>query len=199
MVAPTRALVTELHRRAQGSSRNGLPDHIGQEPEKARPLDGARELALLLGRHGGDAARHDLAALGDVALQQPHVLVVDLGRTLAGERAALAAPEERPPCRLCLHGHQLLPSLPLPLAASRGGRGGRGPRSPKSRGARSPKRPPPPSPSRSSRPRERIIADGPSSSSTTRTVRKRSTSSLIDCWRSTSSSVAEGASMFISV
>src|SRR5262245_59631185 len=184
MVAPTRALVTELHRRAQGSSRNGLPDHIGQEPEKARPLDGARELALLLGRHGGEAARHDLAALRDVALEQAHVLIVDLGRTLAGERAALAPPEERPPCRLCLHGHQLLPSLPLPLDASRGGRGGRGPRSPKSRGGRSPKsrggrspkrpprspkRPPPPSLSRSSRPRERIIAEGPSSSASTRT------------------------------
>src|SRR5262249_19437210 len=57
-----------------------LADHVRQQPEKAGVLDGARELALLLGGHRGDPARHDLAALGDVTLQQPHILVIDLGR-----------------------------------------------------------------------------------------------------------------------
>ena len=71
-------------------------DHVGQQSEKARALDRLRELALLLGGDRGDAARHDLAALGDVALQQPHVLVVDLRRIGAGERTGLAAAEERP-------------------------------------------------------------------------------------------------------
>src|SRR5213594_3905297 len=72
---------------------------IGQEAEEAGALDGLGEDALLLGGDRGDAARHHLAALGDVALQQLHVLVVDLGRVRAGERAGLAAPEEGPPSR----------------------------------------------------------------------------------------------------
>src|SRR5262245_35807773 len=70
---------------------------VGQEAEVAGALDGLGEGALLLGRDGGDAARHHLAALGDVALQQLHVLVVDLGRVQPAERAGLAAPEEGPP------------------------------------------------------------------------------------------------------
>src|SRR5262245_61919112 len=69
---------------------------IGQQAEEARALDRLREHALLLGRHGGDAARHDLAALADETLQQLHVLVVDLRCVRPGERAGLAAPEERP-------------------------------------------------------------------------------------------------------
>ena len=71
-----------------------LADHVVQQAEEARPLDRARKLTLLLGRDRGDAARHDLAALRDVALQQLHVLVVDLRRVGAGERAGLAAAEE---------------------------------------------------------------------------------------------------------
>src|SRR2546426_4202087 len=76
-----------------------LLHHVGKQAEKARPLDRPRQLTLLLGRHRGDAARHDLAALGDKALQQSHVLVVDLGRVRAGERAGFAAAKERPPRR----------------------------------------------------------------------------------------------------
>src|SRR6267154_2367623 len=70
---------------------------VGQQAQEARALDRLGELALLLGRDRGDAARHDLAALGNEALQQLHVLVVDLRRVRPGERARLAAPEERPP------------------------------------------------------------------------------------------------------
>src|SRR5262249_61616009 len=70
---------------------------VGQKAEVAGALDGLGEGALLLGRDCGDAARHHLAALGDVALQELHVLVVDLGRVRPAERAGLAAPEEGPP------------------------------------------------------------------------------------------------------
>src|SRR5260370_36413891 len=77
------------------SSGIRLADHIGQQAEKTRALDRPRELALLLGRNRGDAAWHDLATLGDVALQQLHVLVVDLRGIGARERASLAPAEER--------------------------------------------------------------------------------------------------------
>src|SRR6185436_519398 len=70
---------------------------VRQEAEEARPLDGAGELALLAGRDRGDAARHELAALGDVAAEEPRVLVVDLRRVIAGERTGLAAAMERAP------------------------------------------------------------------------------------------------------
>src|SRR5262249_47789220 len=70
---------------------------VGQQAEEAGGLDGLGEGALLLGRDRGDAARHHLAAFGDVALQQLHVLVVDLRRVRAAERTGLAAPEEGSP------------------------------------------------------------------------------------------------------
>src|SRR6185437_15018903 len=73
-----------------------LAQSVGQEPEIARALDRLRQLALLLRRDRGDAARHDLAALGDEALHQFHVLVVDLRRVRAREGAGFAPAEERP-------------------------------------------------------------------------------------------------------
>src|SRR5687767_11062446 len=74
---------------------HALADHVGQKAEEAGALDRLGELALLLGRHGRDARGHDLAALGDVAREQLRVLVVDLRRVRAGERAGLATTEER--------------------------------------------------------------------------------------------------------
>src|SRR5262249_26711648 len=74
-------------------------DKVRQEPEKARPLDRLRELALLLGRDRRDAARHNLAAFGNVAPEQPHVLEVDLRRLIAREGAGLASAVEKPPRR----------------------------------------------------------------------------------------------------
>src|SRR5215470_8947976 len=64
-----------------------LGDQVGQEAQEPGALDRLGEFALLLGRNRRNAARHDLAALRDEALQQPHVLVVDPGRIGAGERA----------------------------------------------------------------------------------------------------------------
>src|SRR6201997_4835276 len=158
-----------------------LANDVGKQAEETRALDGAGELALLLGGHGRDAARHDLAALGDVTHQQLGILVVDLRRVRTRERAGLAATEKRTTCTSFSHDSY----SPSPTSASsRGRRGPRSPRSPRKpppRSSRSPRKPPPsrsprkPPPPRSSRSRSRsalrIMAEGPSSSSSTRTLR----------------------------
>src|SRR5580698_5960917 len=151
-----------------------LPDHVRQQPEETRALDGAREFTLLLGGDGRDAARHDLAALGDVTHQQLGILVVDLRRVRTRERAGLATAEKRTACTSFSHCSY------SSSAASTSSRGRRGPRSPrKPPPSRSPRKPPSRSlrkpPPRSSRSRSRsalrIMAEGPSSSSSTRTLR----------------------------
>src|ERR1700743_1081390 len=76
--------------------RSSLHD-IGKQRHEAGALDRVRQGALVLGRDGGDARRNNLAALGNVTLQQFHVLVVDLGRIGAGERGGLVATEEARP------------------------------------------------------------------------------------------------------
>src|SRR5881392_1838289 len=67
---------------------------IGQQRHEAGALDGVGQDALLLVADCGDAGRHDLAALGNEALQELDVLVIDLGRVIAGEGAGLLAAEE---------------------------------------------------------------------------------------------------------
>src|SRR5260370_41200865 len=106
-------------------SKKFLPNHIRQQTEKTRALDGARELTLLLGRDGGDAARHDLAALGDVTHQQLGILVVDLRRIGTRERAGLAAAEERTACTSFSHDSY------SSIAAATSSRCPRGPRPPR--------------------------------------------------------------------
>src|SRR6201987_6457746 len=158
-----------------------LANDARQQTEEPRALDGAGEFTLLLGGDGGDAARHDLAALGDVTHQQLGILVVDLRRVRTRERAGFAAAEKRTTCTSFSHDSY----SPSPLSASsRGRRGPRSPRSPRKpppRSSRSPRQAPPsrsppkPPPPRSSRSRSRsalrIMAEGPSSSSSTRTLR----------------------------
>src|SRR5690606_21041718 len=110
---------------------------VGQQPKEARALDRLGELTLLLLADGRDARGHDLAALGNVALQEPHVLVVDAGSVGAGERAGLAPAMERAARRdLVDVDHYAAP----PSKPSRGRRGPRSlpSRSPKLRGPRSP-------------------------------------------------------------
>src|SRR6185369_15391693 len=68
---------------------------IRQERHEAGALDGVGQDALLLVAHRGDAGGHDLASLGNEALQQLHILVIDLGCVIAGEGAGLLAAEER--------------------------------------------------------------------------------------------------------
>src|SRR5580704_288084 len=126
---------------AGGSAAAGhklLANHVGKQTEETRALDGAGELTLLLGRNGRDAARHDLAALGDVTHQQLGILVVDLRRVRTRERAGLAATEERTACTSFSHDDY------SSLAGSASSRGRRGPRSPrKPPPSRSPRKPPP--------------------------------------------------------
>src|ERR1700691_25819 len=133
-----------------------LPDDVRQQTEEPRALDGAREFTLLLGGNRGDAARHDLAALGHVTHQQLGILVVDLRRIRTRERTGLAAAEKWTACTGFSHGSY------SSIAASTSSRGRRGPRSPgkpppsRSRSprkppSRSPRKPPP----RSSRSRSR--------------------------------------------
>src|ERR1700691_4364445 len=101
-----------------------LPDDVRQQTEEPRALDGAREFTLLLGGNRGDAARHDLAALGHVTHQQLGILVVDLRRIRTRERAGLAAAEKRTACTSFSHGSY---SSTAPSSS----RGRRGPRSPR--------------------------------------------------------------------
>src|SRR5262245_57900422 len=73
-----------------GSSIRG-ERHEGDRP---RPLDRLLQLALMGGARAGDPAWKDLPALGDVALQQPDILVVDERNPLLAELAELAPSEE---------------------------------------------------------------------------------------------------------
>src|SRR5581483_11339735 len=56
-------------------------------------LDGFGETPLMRRADAGDAARRDLAALGNKGRKQPHVLVVDIVDLLHAETAHLLAPE----------------------------------------------------------------------------------------------------------
>src|SRR6185295_3065119 len=61
------------------------------ERDLTRALDRDRQLALLLRREARDAARNDLAALGDEELELLGVLVVEVEVRLEDERRRLLA------------------------------------------------------------------------------------------------------------
>src|ERR1700730_3039565 len=152
-----------------------LANDVRQQTEERRALDRAREFTLLLGGDGGDAARHDLAALGNITHQQFGILVVDLRRVRTRERAGLATAEKRTACTG--FGHCFY-SFSAASTSSRGRRGPRSPRKPppsrsprKPPPSRSPRKPPPRSSRSRSRSALRIIAEGPSSWSSTRTLK----------------------------
>src|SRR5579864_83945 len=67
---------------------------VRQQREKASTLDRHRELALIEGLGPRDAARHDLAGLGDVALEYPQILVIDRLHPFGGESAKLLTTRE---------------------------------------------------------------------------------------------------------
>src|SRR3990172_409066 len=79
----------ELHGRVSLRARHG----VGEDGEHARALDGARDLPLVQRAVAADAARDDLAALGEEVLELPLVLVVDLERLVGAEPADLAPAE----------------------------------------------------------------------------------------------------------
>src|SRR5579864_7557369 len=114
-----------------------LANDVGKQAEETGALDGAREFALLLGGNRGDAARHDLAALGDVTHQQLGILEVDFRRIRTRERTGLAAAEKRTACTSFSHCSY---SSSAASASSRERRGPRSPRNPPP--SRSPRKPP---------------------------------------------------------
>src|SRR5262245_10776479 len=177
----------ELRQAGERPHAEALLNQIGQQPQKTRPLDRSCKLPLLLGGDRSDPTRHDLAALRNVTLQKLHILIVDLRRLIARERAGLAPAVEGAPRRALGHTHQSSSPVsgapatsisPIAAGASRApksrsrSRSRRGPR----RSPRSNRSPRSPRPSRSSRSARRIIGDGPASCSSTLTVRKRITS-----------------------
>ena len=76
-----------------------MPCCKGQQGDIACLLDGPREAALVRGADTGQAAGHNLAALGHEALQQAHVAVRNRIDLLRAELADLLAPEELAPAR----------------------------------------------------------------------------------------------------
>src|SRR5688572_24355698 len=68
-------------------------DRERHQRDHPRAPHGQRQRALVLGAVAADPTWHELAAIGDEALEQGRVLVVDRGRVLAAEAAHLAAGE----------------------------------------------------------------------------------------------------------
>jgi len=69
----------------------------GQQGDVARLLDGPRQTALVRRAYAGQAARSDLAALGDELRQQTHIFVIDRFDFFDAELANLLAPKELAP------------------------------------------------------------------------------------------------------
>src|SRR6266699_4784146 len=136
---------------------------IGQQRQEARALDRHRQLALIEGLGPRDAARNDLAGLGDVALERAEILVVDRLHALGGEaaellttrEAAAAAAAAAAPAGSSGHCHDLISSNGLAADGPCGVGGAQGPSAaelsssseagPASSRARSRRRPPSPS------------------------------------------------------
>src|SRR5262245_50551545 len=79
---------------AAGGLGRGLGG-VRQQRQLAGALDGGRDLVLMTTAGARDAARADLAALGDEAAQARHVLVVDELDLVLAVRAGLATPAAR--------------------------------------------------------------------------------------------------------
>src|SRR5687767_11200917 len=65
--------------------------HVGQKRHVSRPLESNAQGALVSGACSGLTARLDLGALGQVAAQSGHILVIDMLHLVHAERAYLAA------------------------------------------------------------------------------------------------------------
>src|SRR5215472_7051605 len=75
-------------------ARASMLVRVRQQGEEACALDRYGELALIERLRACDAARDDLAGLGDVTLERPKVLVVDVLHAFGSEAAELLAPGE---------------------------------------------------------------------------------------------------------
>src|SRR5438105_1312594 len=84
-------------RDAQQVKANGSPLKTcgkWQQSNIARLLDGCRKTALMRGANPGQAARHNLAALGNKLREQPHVFVINGVNFFHAKLANLLAPEK---------------------------------------------------------------------------------------------------------
>src|SRR5512137_1907998 len=87
--------------RSPATAPRGRPDHprnagsvlvrVREQREETSPLHRERQLALIVRPRAGDAARDDLARLGDVALQRGEILVIDPLDAFGREFAELTA------------------------------------------------------------------------------------------------------------
>ena len=68
---------------------------VRQQREVTRTLDRRRKLTLVERLRARDAARDDLARLGDVLLERGEILVIDLLDALGRETAELPTARER--------------------------------------------------------------------------------------------------------
>src|SRR5260370_34244458 len=88
---------------------------VRQQGQEARTTDGELQLALIVSTRTRDAARNNLAGLGDVDLQRRQILVVDLLDVVGPESAELLAAKK--PCHVgcllpCAHGQlAVVPSV----------------------------------------------------------------------------------------
>src|ERR1035438_8086923 len=64
---------------------------VRQQRQEARTPDGELQLALIVSTRTCDAARNNLAGLGDIALERRQILVVDLLDVIGRESAELLA------------------------------------------------------------------------------------------------------------
>src|SRR3546814_19732047 len=94
---------------------DGVVLRILNQGQVARALYGGGELALVARLFAGDAARDDLAVLGQVLAQGVEILVVDLLDTLGGELALLAAAKEL--------GHVCAPQADSAVSSAAGSEG----------------------------------------------------------------------------
>ncbi len=102
----------------------------GEQGDVARLLDGERKATLVAGADAGEAARDDLAALGDEALEQADVAVADGVDLFGAELADLFAAEELASARAAAGT-----ACGTGTAAPPGPPAGRGPRGVKVEGA----------------------------------------------------------------
>jgi len=62
---------------------------VRQQSQVAGALDSNGQLTLVLGLGTGDAARDNLAGLGDIGLQSVEIFVIDLFYAFSGKTAEL--------------------------------------------------------------------------------------------------------------
>src|ERR1700732_1242775 len=96
---------------------------VRQQGQEARTPDGELQLALIVSACTRDAARNDLAGLGDVALERRQILVVDLLDVIGRESAELLAAKKTCHVGLLLpraHGHVVVITIVAKVVVAAG-------------------------------------------------------------------------------